>query len=169
MVIKTKNEKRDKQTQRSLELVQPTAEVKHKGKVVRITKVKPFPVQYPTGEYISRMLIDVYNSGSEKLQVNHGLLKPGCGVPGGDHGPHDEIYIAFNGQALLNLDYKEYVIQRGDIVFIPAHTFHSVKNLSKTEDFEFITVWPGQPAPGGNDIYEMRQRQWGTTYLEVDE
>ena len=70
---------------------------------------------------------------------------------------------------LVNLDYKEYLIERGDVIFIPAHTFHAVKNISNTEDFEFITVWPGQPGPGGNDVYDLRKKAWGKTYVEIDE
>ncbi|MCH7559519.1 MAG: hypothetical protein IIB56_18990, partial [Planctomycetes bacterium] len=75
-----------------------------KGTVVKVDRVKPFIRTFPTGEYHSRMLIDVYNSGSEKIQVNHGLLKPGCHIPNAAHELYDELYIIFSGNAILNLD-----------------------------------------------------------------
>ena len=140
-----------------------------KGKVVKIDKVMPFSPPGVECGYASRMLIDAYNSGSERLQVNHGTLKGGFSTPGGVHEGHDEIYIVLNGEAVLDLDHVEYEIEKGSIVFIPGGTFHSLKNKSETEDFEIITVWPGQPAPGINEVYDLRKEVWGTTYREIDE
>jgi len=137
-----------------------------KGTVVKVDKVKPYCMELSTGKYYSRMLIDQHNSGSQKLQVNHGQLKPGSGVPGGDH-PPDEIYIVLNGRGLLNLDGEEHIIEKGSVVFIPGGTFHAVKNIDETEDFEIITVWPGQKATEGNEVYEKRIEEWGTSYQEI--
>jgi mannose-6-phosphate isomerase-like protein (cupin superfamily) len=138
-----------------------------KGKVVKIDKVMPF-VPDPKGGYISRMLIDVFNSGSEKLQVNHGTLQGGCITPGAIHKPpHDELYIVLSGRAVLTMDGVKYDIEKGSVVFIPGGTSHGLVNKSQTEDFEIITVWPGQPAPGANEVYDMRKKEWGTTYREV--
>ncbi len=139
-----------------------------KGKVVKINRVMPFCPD-PAGGYISRMLIDVFNSGSEKLQVNHGTLRGGCATPGAIHKPpHDELYIVLKGQAVLHMDGVDYDIEKGSVVFIPGGTFHGLTNKSQTEDFEIITVWPGQPSPGANKVYDMRKKEWGTTYREVD-
>ena len=139
-----------------------------RGKVVKISKVMPFMVPGEKG-YVSRMLIDVFNSGSKKMQINHGTLKGGSFTPGGVHAGHDEMYIILSGSATLNLDNVEYDIEKGTVVFIPGDTFHALKNKSQTEDLEIITVWPGQPAPGANGIYDMRKEAWGTTYREIDE
>jgi hypothetical protein len=54
------------------------------------------------------------------------------------------------------------------VVFIPGGTSHGLVNKSQTENFEIITVWPGQPAPGANVVYDMRKEAWGTTYREVE-
>ncbi len=139
-----------------------------RGKVVKSSKVMPFTLPELEG-YESRMLIDVFNAGSEKMQLNHGTLKGGAFTPGGAHAGHDEIYIVLSGAAILNLDNVEYDIEKGTVVFIPGDTFHSLKNKSQTEDLEIITVWPGQPAPGANGIYDMRKEAWGTTYREIEE
>ena len=139
-----------------------------KGTIVNIDKVMPFTLPELKGEYESRMLIDVFNSGSERMQLNHGIVKGGGGTPGGVHPPpHDEIYIVLAGSAVLNMDGVDYDITKGSVVFIPAGTFHSLKNKSDTQDFEIITVWPGQPAPGANGLYDMRKEAWGTTYREI--
>ncbi|MBN1437174.1 MAG: cupin domain-containing protein [Sedimentisphaerales bacterium] len=140
-----------------------------KGIVVKIDKVMPFSPPEFKGEYVSKMLIDVYNAGSDRMQVNHGVVKAGCGTPGAVHeSPHDEIYIVLSGSAVLHMDGVDYDIEKGSVVFIPGGTFHSLKNKSETEDFEIITVWPGQPKPGANEVYDMRKEQWGTTYREIE-
>lgn len=139
-----------------------------RGKVVKVDKVMPFSPPGMEETYVSRMLIDVFNSSSEKMQINHGTVKKGCALPGGVHEGHDEIYVVLSGEAILDLDHIEYEIEKGSVVFIPGGVFHALKNKSDTEDFEVITVWPGQPLPGANGVYDMRREAWGTTYREVE-
>lgn len=138
------------------------------SKVVHPEKVMPFIAPGFEGKYISRMLIDTFNCGSDKLQVNHGTVKAGQGLPGAAHDGHDELYIVLKGHADLNMEGEHYNLKAGSVVFIPGGTFHALTNKSKTEDFELITVWPGQPAPGINELYDMRKEAWGTTYREVE-
>ena len=139
-----------------------------KGKVVKIHKVMPFSPPGAENSYISRMLIDAENSGSQDMQLNHGILKGGCFTPGAVHEGHDEIYIVLSGSAKLNLDNVEYDIEKGSVVFIPGGAFHALVNKSQTEDFEIITVWAGTPRPGANEVYDLRKKAWGTTYREID-
>ena len=139
------------------------------GKVVYPEKVMPFIAPGCEGKYLSRMLIDIFNCGSEKMQINHGTLKGGQGLPGAVHEGHDEIYIALAGHADLNMAGKHYDVNPGTVVFIPGGTFHALTNKSATEDFVLFTVWAGQPAPGANELYDMRKEAWGTTYREIEE
>ena len=139
------------------------------GKVVHPDKVVPFVPPGCEGIYTSRMLLDAFNSGSEKMQINHGVLNGGTATPGAAHPGHDEIYIVMQGEAVLNMDGDEYDIKYGSVVFIPGGTFHSLKNKSETEDFVILTVWAGRPAEGINEVYDERLKAWGTTYREIDE
>ncbi len=140
-----------------------------KGTVVHTNKVMPFTPPGFEGIYDSRMMIDAFNAGSEKMQVNHGTLKGGCDMPGGTHEGHDEMYIILSGSAMLDMDNVEYDLVRGSVVFIPAGVFHALHNKSEAEDLELFTVWAGQPAEGANEVYDMRKEAWGTTYRETDE
>ena len=140
-----------------------------KGKIVKINKVMPFAPPGLEDVYVSKMLIDADNSGSENIQINHGVVKGGRATPGAAHGNRDEIYIVLSGEAVLNLDAVEHDIEKGSVVFIPKGVFHSLKNKSDVDDFAIITVWPGQPQPGDNEVYDMRKEAWGTTYREIDE
>ena len=139
-----------------------------RGRVVQVAKVMPFSPPGLEGVYSSRMLLDVYNSGSENLQVNHGTLKAGCSTPGAVHEDQDEVYVVLRGGAILTLDQAQHEVGPGSVVFIPAGVFHALDNEGNTEDLEIITVWPGQPSPGTNEVYDMRQRAWGTTYREAE-
>lgn len=139
-----------------------------RGTVVKVDKVMPFSPPEFKGEYSSKMLIDVFNSGSEKIQVNYGVLKAGCSTPGAVHKPpYDEIYYVLSGEATLHMDGVDYDIEKDTVVFIPGGTFHGLTNKSKTEDFIILTIWPGQPEPGANEVYDMRKKAWGKTYREV--
>jgi XRE family transcriptional regulator, regulator of sulfur utilization len=53
--------------------------------------------------------------------------------------PEEEFAIVFDGQVLLNLDEKEYRLDRGDSVLIPANTPHRWANES-SEPVSILTV-----------------------------
>lgn len=139
------------------------------AKVVYPEKVMPFIASGCENIYTSRMLIDLFNCGSEKIQVNHGVVEPGKALPGAAHEGHDELYVILNGHAMLDLAGEMSELKPGTVVFIPGGTFHAIHNENSTETLELITVWAGQPAKGANEMYDMRQEAWGTTYREVDE
>ena len=138
-------------------------------KVVQPEKVMPFVAPGCEDLYTSRMLIDAFNCGSEKMQVNHGIVKAGKSLSGAAHEGHDELYVVLKGHASLDLAGEIYELKPGTVVFIPGGTYHAILNENSTEDLELITVWPGQPAPVANEMYDMRQKAWGTTYREIDE
>lgn len=135
--------------------------------VVRSAEVAPFKV---SDAYLSKMLIDRHNSGSERMQVNEGIVKAGCKLAGAAHPePYDELYIVVKGQASLDMDGDNYDIGPGSVVFIPWGTFHALENKSETEDFVLLTIWPQTPEKGGNEVYDMRLEAWGTSFKLVSE
>jgi len=50
------------------------------AKVVHPEEVMPFIAPGCEDMYVSRMLIDLFNCGSEKLQVNHGIVQSWQGI-----------------------------------------------------------------------------------------
>lgn len=139
-----------------------------KPTVIRVGRVMPFSPPEFKGVFESKMLIDEDNCGSDTLQVNHCVLKGGCSLPGATHRPpYDEIYYVLKGEAVLRMNEAEYHLEKDNIVFIPGGTFHALTNKSQTEDFVILTIWPGQPEPGVNEVYDMRKEAWGKTYREV--
>ena len=139
-----------------------------KGTVVKVDRVMPFAPPGVADTYVSRMLIDASNSGSQRLQINHGLVKAGRSLPGAAHPPpYDEVYYVLSGEAVLTMDGVDYDLEPNMVVFIPAGTVHGLSNKSATEDFVIITIWPGTPEPGANAVYDLRKESWGTSYREM--
>ena len=139
-----------------------------RGTVVAVDRVRPFSPTGAEGIYVSKMLIDEENSGSERLQVNHGVVKAGKSLPGAAHpAPYDEVYYVLSGEAALRMDGQDYDLTKNMVVYIPAGTHHALTNKSDTEDFVIITLWPGTPVPGANEVYDQRREAWGASYLEI--
>ena len=139
-----------------------------RGTVVKVDKVMPFSPPGYEKVYISKMLIDESNSGSQKLQVNYGVVKGGTGLDGAVHEPpYDEIYYVLSGEAVLDMDGVDYDLEKDMVVFIPGGTFHALTNKSQTEDFVILTIWPGAPEPGVNGVYDLRKEAWGKSYREI--
>ena len=120
--------------------------------------------------YVSRMLIDETNSGSERVQINHFTLKPGkISGPGAHPEPYNEVYYILSGKALLRLGDPPdvYEVRAGHLAFMPAGTDHGLEN-NGDEDLEILTIWPGPIAEGANGLYDARLRAWGKTFKLVE-
>ena len=84
-----------------------------RGTVVKVDRVMPFTPPGVEDAYVSKMLIDASNSGSERLQINHGVVKAGRSLSGAKHPPpYDEVYYVLSGQAVLNMDDVDYDLEK---------------------------------------------------------
>ena len=138
-------------------------------RVVAAARVMPFSPPGLADVFYSKMLIDKENPGSDRLQVNHCVLKGGGRMPGAAHkAPYDEIYYVLKGEAVLRMDGVDYDIGKDTVVFIPGGIFHALTNKSETEEFVLLTIRPGQPEPGVNEVYDLRKEAWGTTFREIE-
>ena len=80
-----------------------------KPRLVSAAKVMPFSPPGLEGVFSSKMLIDKDNAGSDRLQLNHCVLKGGARMPGAAHqAPYDEIYYVLHGEAVLHMDGEDY-------------------------------------------------------------
>lgn len=116
--------------------------------------------------FVSRLLIDQDNVGSEKLVMNYFALKPGKKTDQGSHpAPFDEVYYILRGHCTLYLgEAKEaYEIEPGSVAFIPHDTLHFVVNNTQ-EEVEMITIMPGPIVEGANFVYDQRKRKWGRSF-----
>ena len=135
---------------------------------VKSAKIRPFIVDET---YTSKMLLDddFLNDGCcGVVQINAGEFRPN---PHPELAPNccahegDEIYIVLSGKAEIVLDGESIFPEPGDVVFIPAHVSHGVKNLSTEEPFRLFTVWKDGRR---NDMYFIRKEKWGKVNCTID-
>lgn len=130
---------------------------------VEVAKVKPLLFGE---EYESRMILDHVITGRDNvIQINHGTVKAGYALGGGVH-EEDEIYYILSGKGKLQLDEQIVDVAGGQVIFIPAGCFHALDNRESDEDMCILTFWRDWRF---NDAYEERIRQWGTSFMTVDE
>jgi mannose-6-phosphate isomerase-like protein (cupin superfamily) len=124
--------------------------------------------------YTSRMVLDRLMSASELLQLNLGLVTPGMGLKGGVHRPpYDEGYVILKGDGILNMACEDgtdrNAMHPGDMAFIPGGTFHRIENTNPDHPIVLMTIWADHPEEGVNGNYDNRIKEWGRTYVLVDE
>ena len=83
--------------------------------------------------------------GREVIQVRVDL-DPGHTFPGHTH-PGEEIIYVIEGTWQYQVDGKPVTARAGDVLFVPAKTIHSAKNVGSTRAAELATyvVEKGQP------------------------
>ncbi|HEV2022780.1 MAG TPA: cupin domain-containing protein [Terriglobales bacterium] len=113
----------------------------------------------PTSEFILK--VTPQNSGSKHLVLGTENIPPGGVIPRHKHLEQDEILLIQTGTAHVTLNDKEYDVHAGSMVFFPAQTWVSLKNIGKDsislvfifsapgfeENMRCSSVRAGQPAP----------------------
>jgi quercetin dioxygenase-like cupin family protein len=84
------------------------------------------------------------NNGSQHLVAGTEELAPGAAIPKHRHLTQDEILLMPNGKAHVWLGDQERDLQAGALVFIPANTWISLKNIgAEPISLTFIFSAPG--------------------------
>lgn len=88
--------------------------------------------------------------GYVKQTISRTTLYPNKTTRGHMHKDKDEIYHFEKGDGMILLQGEElnklFHIEPETWLFIPKETFHMVINISKNEDLEFTTIYPGASA-----------------------
>jgi len=84
------------------------------------------------------------NNGSQHLVLGTEEVAPGGGIPKHKHLVQDEIVLIHSGKAHVWLGDEERDLHAGGLVFIPANTWISLKNIgSEPISLTFIFSAPG--------------------------
>ena len=88
--------------------------------------------------------------GYVKQTISRTTLYPNKTTRGHIHKDKDEIYHFEKGDGMILLQGEElnklFHIEPETWLFIPKETFHMVINISKNENLEFTTIYPGASA-----------------------
>jgi mannose-6-phosphate isomerase-like protein (cupin superfamily) len=130
--------------------------------------IEPFTHPDEPG-YHSQHVLGREITGGHDLLLNRGTVDPDYDLGGGNHPDNDEIYFAVSGEALVDLGgdpdtgegHTTYTLREGGVVFVPAGTFHRLRNRSE-RPFVLLTIWPQPATRGANGIHDARLDTWGT-------
>ena len=103
---------------------------------------RPRPQPSPASQFILKVGPGI--NGSQHLVVGTELIPPGASIPAHKHPAEDEVVLVQSGVAHVWLGEQERELHAGGLVFIPANTWISVKNVSpEPMDVTFIFSAPG--------------------------
>jgi len=83
------------------------------------------------------------NTTLKNLVLSSTKLRPNKSTTGHRHAGQEEVYIFVEGKGQMELDFRIFDVQAGDVVTIEDNVFHKVHN---TGDYtlEFICVFDGR-------------------------
>lgn len=136
--------------------------------VLRSDDIEPFTHPEERG-YHSQHVLGKEITGGHDLLLNRGTVDPNYDLGGGNHPDNDEIYYAVSGECQVDLGghpdtgegHSTFSLGVGGVVFIPAGTFHRLRNRSD-EEFVVLTIWPQPAVYGANGIHDARLESWGS-------
>ena len=138
--------------------------------VIKGDDIEPF-VHPDDPAYQSQHVLGNETTGLHDLLLNRGTVAPRAGLGGGNHPDNDEIYYGVSGVCAVDLGGDPNTGEGGEtfdigpdsVVFIPAGTFHRLRNESD-QPFVLLTIWPQPAARGANGIHDRRLDDWGTGF-----
>lgn len=96
------------------------------------------PVTAPHGETV-RECLGLAAGGSERHSLAHITLPPGTASLKHFHPFVEESYAILTGQGQVLIGEQEYPVHPGDVISIPVHTVHQIRNTG-TSDLTFMAV-----------------------------
>ena len=68
------------------------------------------------------------------------IFEPGAAIPMHKHNCEESVML-LEGTAIAEIDGVEYLIQAGDITFIPANLPHRFRNVSDSEGMKILWIY----------------------------
>ncbi|HEX5935061.1 MAG TPA: cupin domain-containing protein [Pseudorhizobium sp.] len=96
-----------------------------------------FPAHY--GGALSKALVHPSTTGSRQLDYRISTYQPMAYVERHVHKVQEQIYHVLEGEGLMEIDGKNTVVRKHDVVFLPPGTWHSIQNTG-LGDLTFIVV-----------------------------
>ena len=106
---------------------------------------RPEPGEVDLGGFILK--VTPKTNGSEHLVLSTGEMGPGSAIPTHKHLEQDEIVLIEKGTVHVHVGDQERDLHAGGMVFIPQHTWVSLKNTG-TEPASIVAIFS---APGFED------------------
>lgn len=72
-------------------------------------------------------------------------VKPGLSSTPHSHSER-ETFIILGGTGLITVDLEKHPVAKGDVIYLPPGSRHTLQNTSASQDLELLCIWwDGQP------------------------
>jgi len=98
--------------------------------VIRPSEMPSYSPANHTGTKNTRLVGPKVN-GAKYLEIALGDIERNEGSPAHAHPDLEQATYILEGEAVAEIDGKEHHVRAGDLLYFPAHVFHSIKVLSE--------------------------------------
>jgi mannose-6-phosphate isomerase-like protein (cupin superfamily) len=96
-----------------------------------------FPAHY--GGALSKALVGPESTGSRRIDYRISTYQPMAYVERHAHKVQEQVYHVLDGEGLMEIEGRQTVVRRHDVIFIPPGAWHSIQN-SGLGPLTFIVV-----------------------------
>lgn len=115
------------------------ATVKREWFIRNIAQVpwRQFPNHF--GGALSKPLVMPETAGSLHIDYRISAYQPMAHVAKHSHKVQEQIYHVLEGEGMMEIDGKDYVVRKHDVIFLPPGIEHSIAN-SGLKDLVFLVI-----------------------------
>jgi len=115
------------------------AEAKSRYLIRNVAEVawRQFPNHF--GGALSKPLVLPETAGSRHLDYRISLYQPMAYVELHAHAVQEQIYHVLEGEGLMQIDGKNHVVRKHDVIYLPAGVAHAIQN-SGLVDLLFLVI-----------------------------
>jgi mannose-6-phosphate isomerase-like protein (cupin superfamily) len=71
-------------------------------------------------------------------------VRPGESTTPHGHDEH-ETFLILSGRGVISVDDETAEVSRGDVIYLPPNSHHTIRNASDEERLDFLTIFWGSP------------------------
>ena len=98
---------------------------------------RQFPDHF--GGALSKPLVMPETAGSKQLDYRISMYQPMAYVKVHQHKLQEQVYHVLEGEGLMQIDGKDHVVRKHDVIFLPPGVDHSISNTGLV-DLVFIVA-----------------------------
>lgn len=91
------------------------------------------------GSALSKALVHPETTGSRQIDYRISTYQPMAYVEGHEHKVQEQVYHVLDGEGLMEINGKNTVVRKNDVIFLPPGVPHSIQNTG-LGDLTFIVV-----------------------------
>lgn len=98
---------------------------------------REFPNHF--GGALSKPLVMPETAGARHLDYRISMYQPMAHVAKHSHKVQEQVYHVLEGEGLMDIDGKDHVVRKHDVIFLPPGIEHSISNSGLT-DLVFLVI-----------------------------